>query len=153
MDSQTEKVRAYYNTVQKTYDNYWMNKENLAMHLGFWDKDTKGVHEALINENQYVANSLNITKNDIVLDAGCGVGGTAIWVAEKYGVKVIGVNIVEKQIEAAKKYAKERKIDHLVNFELKDYADTGFPNESFTKVYNIESFCKSTQKENVLKRF
>lgn len=151
MEDQIEKVKKYYDAVQKSYDEKWMNKENLAMHLGFWDKTTKNLHEALINENKHVADSLAIEKEDIVLDAGCGVGGTAIWIAENYDAKVAGVNIVKKQIESAKKYAEERNVAHLASFKMTDFASTGFPSEFFTKAFAIESICHSPQKENVLK--
>ncbi len=142
-----QKVKDYYNNVQSSYNSFWMNKRNLAMHLGFWDKNTKSQHDALINENRYIANALNINQNDIVLDAGCGVGGTAIWIAEEYGARVSGVSIMENQIELAKKYTKDRGVDDLVDFRVKNYIETGFPDESFTKIYAMESVCHAENKE------
>lgn len=147
---QQQRVIRYYNSVQKSYDQRWMNKVNLAMHLGFWDKTTTSLHDALINENRYVAEALDLNNDDTVLDAGCGVGGTAIWIAENYGIKVVGINIVEDQIRAAKKYAKERAVQNLVNFAVSDYIDTGFEDGSFTKVYAIESACHSSSKQDFL---
>lgn len=149
--SNTENVKNYYNRLQSSYNLVWMNKKNLAMHLGFWDKDTKNHHEALLNENKYVADALDIKESDIILDAGCGVGGTAIYIAEKYGAKVIGVSLNENQIEPAKKYAKNRGVDKLVDFKVKNYNDTGFPDESFTKIYAIESVCHTENKEDFFK--
>lgn len=151
VNSQIKKVRKYYGAVQESYDMYWMNKKNLAMHLGFWDEDTDNLHEALINENQHVADYLEINKDDTVLDAGCGVGGTVIWIAENYGAKAVGINVVNDQVEAARRYANERKLNHLTSFKVRDFADTGLSDNSFTKAYSIESICHSPEKENVLK--
>jgi tocopherol O-methyltransferase len=145
------KVRDYYDDSQILYRLFWMNRENLAMHYGLWGRDTRTLHEALMNENEYVGNDLKLTNSDVVLDAGCGVGGTAIWIAEKYNAKIVGINIVEKQIKLARKYAKRRGVDNLVSFELKDYCNTGFPDESFDKIYALESVCHASNKEDFVK--
>lgn len=150
-DKNIEKVKNYYNKVQSSYNSFWMNKRNLAMHLGFWDKETKSQHEALLNENKYIADALNITKEDIILDAGCGVGGTAIWIAENFGAKVSGVSIMENQIEPAKGYAIDRGVDNLVEFKVKNYINTGYPNQSFTKIFAMESVCHAENKEDFFK--
>lgn len=145
------KIRRYYDDSQILYRLFWMNKNNLAMHYGIWDKSTKNIHEALVNENEYIGRDLDVKKNDIVLDAGCGVGGTSIWMAEKYGAKVTGINIVEKQIKLAKKYSIKRGVDDLASFERRDYCDTGFPDESFDKIFALESVCHSSKKEDFVK--
>ncbi len=141
------KIRRYYDDSQMLYRLFWMNKRNLAMHYGLWDVDTKNLHEALINENEYIGRDLDVQKNDIVLDAGCGVGGTSIWMTEKYGAKVVGINIVEKQVNLANKYAKGRKADNLVSFVLGDYCKTQFPDSSFDKIFAVESVCHTGDKE------
>jgi len=146
-----KKIIKYYDECQIFYDLFWMNKKNLAIHYGFWEKGTRNLHEALINENKAVAEKLDIKKSDIILDAGCGVGGTVIWVAENYGTKVVGINISEKQVELAKEYAKKRKIEHLVSFEVKDFCNTGFPDESFTKIFGLESICYAEEKEDFIR--
>lgn len=150
-EKNSEKVRKYYDRLQSSYNLVWMNKKNLAMHLGVWDKETKSHHQALINENRYIANALDIKEDDVLLDAGCGVGGTAIWIAEQYGVNVTGISINENQVGPARKYAKDRGVDGLVKFELRNYLDTKFPDQSFTKIYAIESICHAENKEDFFK--
>lgn len=146
-----KKIIKYYDECQIFYDLFWMNKKNLAIHYGFWEKNTKNLHEALINENKAVAEKLEIEKSDIILDAGCGIGGTSIWLAENYKVKVIGINISEKQLKIARKYAKERGVAHLVNFYVKDFCNTSFDDESFTKIFGLESICYTEKKEDFIK--
>jgi len=145
------KIEKYYDESTFFYRYLWGNKKNLAMHFGFWDKDTKNLNDALINENKYVADALDIKKGDKVLDAGCGVGGSAIWIAENYGANVIGITIIKNHITLAKKYAKERKVSDLTRFELRDFCDTGLPSESFDKIYSIESACHAIDKRVFLK--
>lgn len=152
MASDTKEVtKKYFDATQISYNFLWMNKINLAMHYGFWGNGTKNLHEALLNENKVTAEALGIQKNDIVLDAGCGVGGSAIWIAENYGVKVTGITIVEKQIKQATKNAKSRKVDNLVDFQLIDFCSTGFPDETFDKIYAMESMCYANVKADFVK--
>lgn len=146
-----EDTKNYYNTTQISYNLLWMNKKNLAMHYGFWGKRIRNLHEALLNQNKATAEALEINQNDTVLDAGCGVGGSAIWIAENYGAKVTGITIVEKQIKQATKNAKNRKVDHLTNFKLMDYCNTNFPNNSFDKIYAMESMCYANSKADFVK--
>jgi tocopherol O-methyltransferase len=120
-------VSRYYAGSQWIYNAFWMNKQNLAMHYGFWDKKTTKRADALLNVNEYVARDLDIRARDVVLDAGCGVGGTAIWMAEQYGAKVTGVTITAKQVAQAQKHIARRGVRALVNVELADFCRTGLP--------------------------
>ncbi|MEK7447325.1 MAG: class I SAM-dependent methyltransferase [Patescibacteria group bacterium] len=146
-----EKIKKYYNHSTFFYRHLWANKKNLAMHFGFWDKNTKNLNDALINENRYVAEILGIKKSDTVLDAGCGIGGSAIWIAENYGAKITGITIVEDHVKLAEKYAKGRGVSNLVKIELKDFCDTRLPSGSFNKIYGIESICYAIDKYDFLK--
>jgi len=147
----TRAARAYYDKTQGSYDLLWMNKQNLAMHYGFWDDSTANLHEALVNQNRYIGDLLRIGNGDVVLDAGCGVGGTAIQFAETYGCKVTGVTISEKQVARARKHIARRNVQALVNVELADYCNTGLPDESFDKAYAIESMCYADDKGRFLR--
>lgn len=147
--SQNARVLAYFDKTQFMYDHFWMNKQNLSMHLGFWDEKTKDLHEAFVNENQYAADLLQIRKGDAVLDAGCGVGGTAIQFAETYGVKVTGTTLSEKQANLAVRHAVRRGVDGLTSFIACDYCDTNLPAGSFDKAYAIESVSYAEQSESV----
>lgn len=151
MEKLKTEIGKHYDRNQIFYDLFWMNKKNLGMHYGFWEEGTKNLHEAIINENKAVADVLEIKESDIILDAGCGVGGTAIWLAENYGTKVTGITLSQKQAKAAEGYAKKRKVDHLVSFYIKDFFNTGFADGSFTKILGIESVCYAGDKEDFLK--
>lgn len=98
-----------------------------------------------------MATALEIRQSDKILDAGCGVGGTSIWLAEQYGARVTGITLSQKQLEIAKKNAQKRKVSHLVNFEIRDFCNTNFSNESFDKIFGIESTCYAQDKEKFLR--
>src|SRR2546428_4999839 len=98
-----------------------------------------------------MAEQANITQIDRILDAGCGIGGSALWLAKYTKAGVVGISISPKQIEKAKILAKQAKVDHLVSFSVIDYLQTGFPEESFDVVWAIESVCHAEKKEEFLK--
>jgi cyclopropane fatty-acyl-phospholipid synthase-like methyltransferase len=68
------------------------------LHYGFWYEDTKSLAEAILNTNNFVIEALAIESNDTILDAGCGVGGTSMHVAETTGATVEGITLSDVQL-------------------------------------------------------
>ncbi|KKW20715.1 MAG: Methyltransferase, UbiE/COQ5 family [Candidatus Adlerbacteria bacterium GW2011_GWC1_50_9] len=64
----------YYEKSRWGYRLFWFRDDDLAMHYGFWGSRTKSLHEALLNENRFLADKARIIEGEYVLDAGCGVG-------------------------------------------------------------------------------
>lgn len=116
------------------------------MHHGFWDKKTASHYQAALQENQVIIDTAKIKAGDRVLDAGCGVGATAIYIAKKTGAKVTGISLVSEQVELAQKYAQKQGVDHLTSFLVQDYTRTNFRDKSFDAVYGIESICCASPK-------
>ena len=79
-----------------------------------------------------------------MLDAGCGVGGSAIWLASELRARVTGVTLVDRQVELARRFASERGVSGLADFEERDMLETGFAEASFDVVWSIESMCHVT---------
>lgn len=55
-----------------------------------------------------------------VLDLGCGKGALLIHIAKQFGWKGRGVDIVPDFIAAATRMAKDHRVSHLVQFEVRD---------------------------------
>ena len=127
-----------------------MNR-NLQLNLGLWEKGTKNLPEALSNLNAKVAELASIDETSLVLDAGCGVGGTAIYLAKHFGCKVIGISITGRQIELAKANARAAEVDHLVAFEVQNFMNTNFDANTFDAVIGMESICYAEPKLEFLK--
>jgi cyclopropane fatty-acyl-phospholipid synthase-like methyltransferase len=85
-----------------------------------------------------------------VLDAGCGVGGSAIWLAKEYGAEVVGITPVASQVDRARRYAREHGVADRIRFEQQDYTATTFAAESFDVVWALESFCHEPEKPRIL---
>ncbi len=81
-----EQIINYYQTSQWLYHIFCRDQ----MHHGFWDEKITTHYQAAIKENQAMINLGKIKAGDRVLDAGCGVGATAIYIAQKTGAEVTG---------------------------------------------------------------
>lgn len=146
-----ERVIAYYEETLPWYRFFWYTQRDLALHSGFWDETTRSRPEALLNENKFLAERVKIDRGDYILDAGCGVGGSAIWLAKTYGTRVLGISTAPLHIEAARRNAIQKGVANLVSFEIKDYTDTGFPENTFDVVWAIESFCHAPDKATLFR--
>lgn len=147
---QDEKVVKYYDGCLKDYFAIWTTKKDLALHYGFWDKRTKNKSEALLRMNKFLADKAGIKQSDVILDAGCGIGGSSIWLAKNYGTRVFGINISKNHIKLANMFAKENRINHLAKFFVRNFLDTKFKNNSFNVVWGIESVCHANDKKDFI---
>ena len=148
MNKQKQKIAEYYDVTLPYYKRFWhRDPESNAIHYGFWEKNTRTLKEALLNENRFLMEAVGITEGAKVLDAGCGIGGSAIWLAKNKKVHVVGITLSERQLEKAKKLAMENGVSDKTEFYLNDFVNTGFPEHSFDVVWAEESSCYAENKK------
>jgi cyclopropane fatty-acyl-phospholipid synthase-like methyltransferase len=140
------KVVAYYDQTWIDYRLLWLNRKNLSVHFGYADATTRGHADALLNMNRVLADRAGIRPGQRVLDAGCGVGGSSLWLAEQRDVYVVGITPVASQVARARRFAAMRRLGERVAFELADYTNTPFPEASFDVVWALESLCHAHDK-------
>ena len=144
------RIRDYYDETWLDYRMLWLNPQNNAIHFGYWDERTHSHSESLLNMNRVLASKIGIRPGQRILDAGCGIGGSSIWLAKTFGVEVVGITPVASQVERARRYAQEQGIPDRVSFEQQDYTHTTFPQASFDVVWGMESLCHAPSKQLVL---
>ena len=126
------------------------NPVHLSIHRGLWGPDTMTNAEGLDRANRALVRGCRLAPGQHVLDAGCGVGGTAIFLAEVYGVRVTGLTNCEPHVAVATEKAHERGVADLVEFEFGDFMELPFPEAGFDAVLNHESFCYAVDKPTYL---
>ena len=146
-----EEIINYYDSCEKNYQHWWDLDRSLAMHAGFWDESTQTLTDALANENKVLADLADIQPGEKVLDAGCGYGGSAFFLAEHRGAKVVGITLCEQQVRKAESIAKMKNYTHTPEFYLMDYTQTTFADQSFDVVWAIESVCHAANKKDFIK--
>jgi tocopherol O-methyltransferase len=84
MTHHNQQVSEYFDQTHDDYRRLWGIDRHLGLHCGFFDKAHNRHDAAVTNMNRVLAEAVGISPGDRVLDAGCGIGGSAIWLAERY---------------------------------------------------------------------
>ncbi|CAG0892892.1 unnamed protein product [Cyprideis torosa] len=105
---------------------------NMNYSCAYW-RNAKDLEQAQLHKMDLIARKLKLKPGMRVLDIGCGWGTMAKYLAENYGVTVVGYNISKEQVEYA------RRINHglPVEIRMEDYRNA---NEKFDRVYSIGFF-------------
>ena len=136
---------------EDNYEDYVQGWSEDHIHYGFWYEDTKTHEESLLNHTKEMLKHLNIRPGDCVLDAGCGSGGSSRYIVENYGVETTGIMLSQTLLEAAENLSKDTKNRSLLQFFDMDFTDTSFEDESFSKIFAIESVCQAENKSLFIK--
>ncbi|MCY4489230.1 MAG: methyltransferase domain-containing protein [Deltaproteobacteria bacterium] len=87
-----------------------------------------------------------------VVDAGCGIGGTAIYLAKTKGCMVTGVNLSRKQLEIAEKKVVDAGLEDRIDLEYGNCSlALPFAGDSIDAVVNVESACHYSDRERFLR--
>lgn len=141
----------YYDESYWDYRTSWLNADNLAIHYGYWDQTTRSHEEALVNMNRVLADAAAIRPGARILDAGCGIGGSSIWLSERLSARVTGITLSVSQVRMAERNAQRRGVEDSVDFQVMDFCQTSFPDSSFDVIWGIESVCHALDKSEFLR--
>ncbi|MBN2816628.1 MAG: methyltransferase domain-containing protein [Campylobacterales bacterium] len=92
-----------------------------------------------------------VNEDDYVLDAGCGVGGSSIYLAQNYSCQTMGITLSTKQVEVSKENALRHDVSDKCAFEVGSYLSTTFPDNTFDVVWAIESVCYAPDKRDFIR--
>lgn len=149
---QVDKFNGHYKeTIIDYYSQAGMDYEpwstNFNMHFGYFSWGLNPFNrEALLNEmNLQVCRRLSLVQdrwtNNKVIDLGCGVGATARFCVQHYkSTQIQGVTIVPWQIDQAQQMTSELDAN-CINYDLADYSNLPYPEQSFNGAYALESSC------------
>lgn len=144
-------IHDYYDYCHKDFKRIWHLDRCMAMHMGFWDNETKRLRDALLKENEVLAKQAGVAFEDRILDVGCGVGGSSIFLAAHYGCRVTGITVSAQQVRYAREYAKSHGVNELTTFFVADYSNVPCNDNSFDVIWAIESVCHADNKMDFLK--
>lgn len=128
-DQDSAAVAEHYNSLDPWYRKLWGDH----VHHGLWKKGTESPEDAVEKLVDLIAETGKLEPDESVCDIGCGYGATAQRLHEKWGAKVTGFSLSEKQLEVA------RKKDRNSSFILCDWLKNSLPDESFDMAISVES--------------
>jgi SAM-dependent methyltransferase len=143
------RVHRYYHAATEDYLKYYQSGWHHHMHYGF-DRDLPRGGNPTEHMVRYLAGLAGIGKTDRILDAGCGVGGSGIFLARDLGCRCVGITLVESQAKLAKGFAEASARKHPgtpeARFSVNDFHAPAFKPGSFDVVWAVESFDHAVDK-------
>jgi SAM-dependent methyltransferase len=140
----SDHVAHYYDDNTSRFLHLGGSGEIAAIHRKIWAPGVENAEGAFLFLHELVAQLvqpvLDTTQNTPrLLDLGCGVGGTATWLAQKLGAQVIGVTNSAIQQQLADQRARTLGLTGQCRFIWGDFHD--LPRmKAFHVAYAIESF-------------
>lgn len=74
---------------------------------------------------------LGLNEADHVLDIGCGIGGTARYMAQEFGCRVVGIDLTPEYVEAARLLTERTGLADGVEFQVASALDLPFRDATF----------------------
>jgi tocopherol O-methyltransferase len=147
-------VTELYQRIQAFYDGssaLWEQTWGEHMHHGYYGP--QGTHR---KQQQQAQGDLieallawgQVSQAQNILDAGCGIGGSALVLGDRYGAQVVGLTLSPVQAARAQARAEEAGLsdgpsgpvcDHRVTFQVADVLHTPFEDERFDLIWSLES--------------
>lgn len=143
----TEKeINKYYDQTYHQYRSVWKLDKHRGIHYGFWDQSTRNLSQAVQRMNLVLLENSGFKENSKILDMGCGVGGSSLFLAENINAEVTGININRKQIEIAE------KINHpKLKFICANYLESELESSKFDGIWALETICHCQDKNDFIK--
>jgi cyclopropane-fatty-acyl-phospholipid synthase len=114
-----------YNLTRRLYELFL--DEDRQYTMGYHRDPSVSLEQAQVDKKAHIAAKLFITPETgpamKVLDIGCGWGGFALYLHERYGCEVLGVALAPDQIAFCKERAAAAGVSDKVTFALMDYRD------------------------------
>lgn len=116
----------------------WLDNEAMQYTCAyFYDPDIT-LEEAQLAKLHHVCRKLQLKPGDRVVEAGCGWGGLARFMAKHYGVNVTAYNISHEQVMFARERAKQEGLSQQVEFVEDDYRNIEGQYDVFVSVGMLE---------------
>lgn len=144
-----QRIADYFDKNYHAMRLFWTNGQSLALHFGYWEEGTRTDAEAQLNTNRQLAIRAGIKPGQKILDAGCGIGGSAIWLAENYAVEVFGITISADQVRRANENAAKRGVSQLAKFAEQDFTKIDAPDASFDVLWALETASCALDKDEL----
>ena len=116
----------------------WLDQAQMQYTCAYYEEPGITLEQAQLAKLELVCRKLQLQPGETVVEAGCGWGGLARYMAKHYGVKVRAFNISEEQVSFAREKAKEEGLENQVEYVLDDYRNISGEYDRFVSVGMLE---------------
>lgn len=132
-----------YQQIQEFYDassGLWEQVWGEHMHHGFYGADgtlKKGRRQAQIDLIEELIGWAGVCEAQSILDVGCGIGGSSLYLAQRFGAQATGITLSPVQANRARERA--QSTGTAAQFQVADALNLPFADNSFDLVWSLES--------------
>ncbi len=126
----------FYTLITKFYEKGWGNSFHFARR-----QKGESFGDSILRHEKYLAEKLELKPGDKVLDVGCGIMGPARFIASITGAHITGLTINQYQVDRSRELNEASEVSDLLGVRQGDYMDMPFDEDSFDKMFAIESLC------------
>ena len=116
----------------------WLDTEAMQYTCAYFPQPDMTLEQAQIAKLHHVCRKLQLKPGDSVVEAGCGWGGLARFMAQHYGVSVKAYNISREQIAFARNKVQEMGLADRVEYIEDDYRNIKGEYDVFVSVGMLE---------------
>lgn len=113
----------------------------------------ESLHPGKLALTERLGNLLDLRSGGLVLDVACGRGTSAIFLAQRFGCRVVGVDLASDNTHSARAVAKEAGLTNQVSFETGDGERLPFKDRSFDAIICECAFCTFPAKSTAAAEF
>ena len=121
LDRDRQAISFHYD-VSNDFYQLWLD-ERMVYSCGYFETPGVSLDQAQAAKLDLICRKLRLRPGQHLLDIGCGWGGLAIFAASRYGVKVTGVTLSERQVEEGRDRVRRAGLTETVRLELCDYRE------------------------------
>ncbi len=143
----TEKIREHYDLASPYYEKLW----GKHIHHGYWITGKETKEQAADNLIELLIARSGLKVGSKVLDVGCGIGGTSMYLAVKYGCNVTGITISPIQVEMASRAAASMSIKNKPRFLVDDANDISVSGK-FDIIWSVEMISHLRNRKNLFRK-
>lgn len=131
--------------IQQFYDassGLWEQVWGEHMHHGYYGvtgREKKDRRQAQIDLIEEILIWAGVGQSENILDVGCGIGGSSLYLAEKFNACATGITLSPVQAARATQRAQEANWGTRVQFQVADALEMPFGDDSFDFVWSMES--------------
>jgi cyclopropane-fatty-acyl-phospholipid synthase len=130
-------IHHHYDIGNEFYE-LWLDSAAIQYTCAYFPDPQLTLEQAQTAKLHHVCRKLQLQPGERVVEAGCGWGGLARFMAKHYGVKVRAYNISTEQVAYARERAKAEGLDGQVEYVLDDYRTVSGEFDVFVSVGMLE---------------
>ena len=145
-----QRIQEFYDASSGLWEKVWGEH----MHHGYYGSEgniKKERRQAQIDLIEEVLKWSEIQQAEKILDVGCGIGGSSLYLAQKYNATATGITLSPVQAARAKERSAIAQMSEKTDFLVADALQMPFADNSFDLVWSMESGEHMADKEQFLR--